>query len=322
MTDSIETHYKTIVDGFIRGQVVPFLGAGVNRCDRREGEHWCYGDHGLLPDGAELARHLAAACDYPDEDENLPRVSQYVSVMRGPGRLYTDLHTVFDADYPLTAVHRLLASLPAMLREKEHSQAVNPLYRQLLIVTTNYDDVLECAFRDANEPFHVVKYDVSACRFCHTMPSGESVPIENAKSYLRLDDEIPVILKIHGTIDRRDRRNDSYVITEDDYIDYSARVNLPELLPDSLLGRLGNSYVLFLGYGLRDWNVRIILRHLWEDPLQRWNSWAIQLAPSELDRKTWERDRVTILDIRLEDYIAEVERRLRGLTGPGGDHAA
>ena len=35
-----------------------------------------------------------------------------------------------------------------------------------------------------------------------------------------------MILKIHGDVDRADEAADSYVITEDHYIDYLARENI------------------------------------------------------------------------------------------------
>ena len=95
------------------------------------------------------------ANDYPYEDStNLLRVSQYVDVMLGDGPLYQELHDVFDADYPPTPVHQLLASLPAMIRA---SSSGKPRYFPL-IVTTNYDDALERAFLDAGEAYDLVVY--------------------------------------------------------------------------------------------------------------------------------------------------------------------
>ena len=46
-----------------------------------------------------------------------------------------------------------------------------------------------------------------------------------------------VILKVHGAVDRRERRsfNDSYVISEDHYIDFLATTRLETLVPRGLL---------------------------------------------------------------------------------------
>jgi hypothetical protein len=74
-----------------------------------------------------------------------------VTVLRGAGPLYKQLHQFFNADYPPTALHSFLASLLAVLRQKGY-----PSYP--LIVTTNYDDVLEHAFWNAREPLDLVYY--------------------------------------------------------------------------------------------------------------------------------------------------------------------
>ena len=77
------------------------------------------------------------------------------------------------------------------------------------------------------------------------------------------------------------------MITEDHYIDYLARENAARLIPAYLMARMRTSHFLFLGYGMRDWNLRVILRSIWAEQTRRFTSWAIQLAP--------ERDRPPVL---------------------------
>ena len=80
---------------------------------------------------------------------------------------------------------------------------------------------------------------------------------------LSLDDR-SVILKIHGAVDRSspDGEDDSFVITEDHYIDYLTRTDLANLVPITLAAKLRRSHFLFLGYSLRDWNLRVILHRI------------------------------------------------------------
>ena len=40
-----------------------------------------------------------------------------------------------------------------------------------------------------------------------------------------------VLLKLHGAIDRRSAHGDSFVITEDHYIDYLAQTDIANLVP-------------------------------------------------------------------------------------------
>src|SRR6266849_5540375 len=93
--------------------------------------------------------------------------------------------------------------------------------------------------------------------------------------------ERPVILKIHGAVDMQSADLDSYVITEDDYIEYLAQPELQSFLPVSVHERLKSSHILFMGYALRDWNLRVVLRRIWDTRKLTWKSWAVQLKPND-----------------------------------------
>ena len=125
-------------------------------------------------------------------------------------------------------------------------------------------------------------------------------------------------MKIHGAVDRADPEQDSYVITEDHYIEYLARTDLRGLIPSTLAAKLPRCGFLFLGYGLRDWNLRALLRQIWGEQKFDYRSCAIQLKPDPLDQKFWSQRDVEIIDARLEDYIAILEPRLAAELGRGG----
>jgi hypothetical protein len=308
MSEPSETHYDTILRAIADGRLVPLLGAGVNLCGRPKGAHWQHGRY--LPSGAELAAHLAGLFGYPEgELMDLLRVSQYVDVMLGSGPLYDKLHELFDADYPPSPVHELLASLPRQLglAGRRHHQ---------LIMTTNYDDALERAFRAAGEEFDLVWYVADSehrGKFLHVPPGGEPRLIARPNEYddLSLEDRT-VILKIHGAIDRGHPEHDSYVITEDHYIDYLTRTDVSTLMPVTLGAKLRHSHFLFLGYSMRDWNLRVILHRIWAEQAQArtYKSWAIQLDPNRIDEEFWHRRGVDVLVTSLEDYIAGLRARV------------
>jgi hypothetical protein len=310
--DGLATHCRRVVRGVLEGRVVMLLGAGANLAGRPPGTAWEHGRY--LPSGAELARHLAARFDYPDSDlEELGRISEYAYVMTGSGPLYDLLHEIFDADYAIGPLHRLLAGLPARFR-RAGRPAVCPL-----ILTTNYDDALERAFGEQGEPYDVVSYMADGehrGRFVHHAPGGEAVVVERPNEYRALrPDERVVILKMHGAVDRSDPDAfwDSYVITEDHYIEYLARTDIANLVPVTLTAKLRRSHFLFLGYGMRDWNLRVILHRIWGEQKLKYKSWAIQRGPSELDREFWELRGVDVLDVPLEEYVAALNRTLDDL---------
>lgn len=289
------------------GKVIPFLGAGANLCERPEGSSWQGQDY--LPSGGELAAYLAETYAYPGEDSgDLLRVAQYVDLAAGDAALFDELHAIFAGTYGPNKLHRLLADVPSLLRAREADSCGQ------LVITTNYDDALERAFAEAGEQLDVVYYAAERDepgRFVHLRPDGERVEIDDRSDYRDFAiEQRSILLKVHGAVDRADLSGDSYVITEDHYIDYLARESIARLIPTYLMARMRTSHFLFLGYGMRDWNLRVILRSIWAEQTRRFSSWAIQRGPDEIDRRFWERHRVEILDQALEDWVDAMRAQL------------
>lgn len=304
-------HHRSVASEMLAGRVVPFLGAGANLCGRPEELVWRPGQFDWLPSGKELSNYLARLFGYTGRnDDDLVRVSEFVTLTVGKFPLYEELRRLFDADYPPTAVHRFLAEAPAIM-----SSHHDPPPHQL-IVTTNFDDLLERAFSDQDEPFDLVSYDADGeyrGKFMHHPHDGVPQVIADPTRYFDVSTEQrTVILKVFGGIDRTDQRRDSFVITEDQYIDYLARTDVSKLFPITLVEQLRRSHCLFLGYSLRDWTLRVILNRIWGDETLRSKSWAIQFYPDPLDVALWNARDVQILDAPLEDYISGLRSALEG----------
>src|SRR5262249_27802138 len=111
----------------------------------------------------------------------------------------------------------------------------------------------------------------------------------------------PLIFKIHGSVRHDTEAWDSFVITEDDYVDFLARMVESTAIPPTFYAYFRGKNFLFLGYSLSDWNLRVILRHL-SRPLgsrggrakELLRSWAIQLDATELDKLLWRMRNVLI----------------------------
>jgi hypothetical protein len=113
-----------------------------------------------------------------------------------------------------------------------------------------------------------------------------------------------VILKLHGQVDRGpDRAWESFVVTEDDYIDYLARTDVAGAVPVALAAKLRRSHFLFIGYTMADWNLRVILNRLWSDQPLSYRSWAVQAEPMPLEREFWRRRDVEVLELPLDRYV-------------------
>jgi DNA-binding SARP family transcriptional activator len=277
-----------IIRALVAGRVVPVLG---------------------LDGVGDLASHLASAFAVPDDRPvDLARVSQYVATMKGSGPLYDELHGLFEAATEPSPLHRFLAALPPVLRARGASHQ--------LIVSTNYDLALERAFEEAGEELDIVAYVAAGPhrgRFWHRPPGAVPRPIEVPNTYateLSLDHRT-ILLKLHGAVDPLPEREwESFVITEDDYIDYLGHSELTAVVPVSLAAKLRRSHFLFLGYEMADWNLRLILNRIWGERPVGYRSWAVQRSPSPLAQAFWRRYDVTPLDVEPEAYVKLLERRL------------
>ena len=277
-----------IVRALLAGRVVPVLGI----------------------DGAgELAAHLVQSFAVPkDRPVDLTRISQYVATMQGSGPLYDALHDLFEAAVEPGPLHRFLARLPPLLRER------GVPYQ--LIVSTNYDLALEHAFEEAGEELDVVAYVAAGPnrgRFWHRPPGESPRPIDVPNTYateLSLDRRT-ILLKLHGAVDPLPEREwESFVITEDDYIDYLGHAELNAVVPVSLAAKLRRSHFLFLGYEMADWNLRLVLNRIWGERPVAYRSWSVQQSPTPLDHAFWRRYDVTPLNVDPQGYVELLERRL------------
>jgi hypothetical protein len=305
-----EHNARAVARKLLKGMVVPLLGAGVNACGRPLDFTWRLGDRQHLPTGDELAAYLAKEFDAPAtlaETRDLSRVSQFIdSVEESGGELYQALHDIFDENYEPGPVHRFLAGVAPLLRERNQLQ---------VILTTNYDYALERAFEDAGEPYDLITYIATSPeeyrgRFMHWPPRKDSEPapppivIESANDYRLGPEKQTVILKLHGAVTRLGpAEEDNYVITEDHYIEYLTHTDITTQLPCVVTDKLRNSSFLFLGYGMRDWNLRAILRRIWGEQNTTYGSWAIQRDVDAMEQAFWEKRRVKILRLDLEEYV-------------------
>jgi DNA-binding SARP family transcriptional activator len=301
-----EGETRPIAEAIAAGRLVFVLGSGVN-LGGAAGEN---GDE--LPVRESLAPRLAAAFACPPEvGSELTKVAQYVAVTQGVGPLYDELHLLLDRDYEPGASHQFLAELPAALRALGAPQP--------LLVTTNYDSALERALTDAGEQPDVVSY-VSLGRdrgkFLHRSPDRGTCVIQAPNTYADVPiDRRPVILKIHGEVDRApERAAESFVVSEDDHIAYLAETGIGGVLPVTLAARLRRSHFLFLGYGLVDWSFRVFLQRLWPDEQPAYRSWAVQPEATSLERDFWRRRGVELVDLPLQEAVDRLREQLAALS--------
>jgi hypothetical protein len=240
-----------------------------------------------LPTGGQLAARLAELCGFPGRDRtDLFRVTQYFRMVRDPDQLRTEVcRQLLVPKVKPSAVHRNMAGLPIAY-----------------VLTTNFDDLMERAFREeAGKTPQVFVYERRG--------DAEPLPIATV--------EEPVVYKLHGSL----QKPESMVLTEDDVIDFLACIIARDPEVPAAVTKLFKDYsILFIGYGLKDLNVRVMLRALRgrrEAPPDT-ASFAVQRRPEDdLLAQEWhqtimffkEREALRCFDVDARSFVEELKQR-------------
>ena len=165
--------------------------------------------------------------------------------------------------------YKLLASLPF------------PVY-----FTTSWTNLLEDALEEAGRPARVKSFGWDKDR-------PESRPLAVSAD----DPGNPVVFRLFGNFDDID----SIVLTEDDYFQYLTNWTLSRSFLRGLSSKLTNANLLLLGFGLDDWDFRVLFRSIQAMGgavnMDRLAHVAVQLNP---ESETFEPEAVQQY---LEDYL-------------------
>ncbi len=282
------------------------------------------------PGECPIIKGIKRATDSPLDREqelevskiNLQYFSHYYILKHDPATLHATLDDILGKIEckDSKALHNFLANLPSFMRSKgypTHSLGM-PYLPYQLIVTTNYDNMLEEAFLATDQLFDVVFYVADGDdrgKFKHRTYEGD-VQIIDTVDYNKLplcpplghaDKPRPIILKLFGTWELPWENN--FVITEQQLhflIDSLARS-----LPNSLIRILRQrSNILFMGYSPSDTDLHSIVRCLWPSTKIRNKSWLIhQAQPGYLGEEIWENRNVGLIKIPslLDEFVTQLK---------------
>lgn len=279
----ISINWDLIVRRIREGVCVPFLGAGASVGFDGPG----------LPTGSALAEMLAEDCNYPGADRtDLFRVAQYYTMAYDRFELQQAVKKMLSvAGVGPSIVHRILAKLPFSY-----------------VLTTNFDDLMEQAFRAVD--YQGKKKAPESLTYERR---GDAVEPESASI------QNPLVYKLHGSLDAFHK---GLVVSEDDVIEFLSCLLLNEPpLPKVIKGLFEHQSILFIGYGLRDWNIRVMLRAIRGGRAGRPPdalSFAIQRMPQEPGlAQEWEktvmywdkRENLSCYDMDAVGFVRELEQR-------------
>src|SRR6185436_20052731 len=244
-----------------------------------------------LPSSRELAKQWATDYGFMDDEVNTTDLVDVATAVA----VYTTWHEVQDRLSKLFAPSRLPSYFHQWLARQS----------QKLIVTTNYDCLIEQAFHAAGRSFHVVMPDLRErspdAGLLWWRPRLAVEPVSRRDFNIFGLDE-PVIYKLHGGV-APDLRWQRAVVTEDDHFDIGGRIYARSLLPPSIGAFLSERSFLFVGYSLRDVHVRQLLFQM--QPYGGQSSFVVALRPARLDAA-----RLHTLNFHTFDMSADAFARL------------
>jgi SIR2-like domain len=334
-----EPPYELIAGELLSGKVVPFFGAAASAIYREDGCPEWEPRKPFFPFGFELAKVLARVSRYdvenPAYQAALSDLSAAAAAAAGVSVSVDDMKAVLDpvlqkhlGGPPLALVASFYAyvkgSRPALERKLREAFDIpskpGELHARLaaipaiqLYVTTNYDDLLEQALGPRN-PHVLVDRPDGVLKINAGDGAQEAIARDGDALRQRLagagEPSAPILFKMHGGIDRKNQTNDSYLITEEDYVDYLGRGE-SNYIPPYIYGLMEGKNFLFLGYSLEDWNIRVILRKLLKQ-LRPGDvrCWAIVKGRSDTEQRVWRTQYLDIFPMDLMEFTSKLATEL------------
>jgi hypothetical protein len=122
---------------------------------------------------------------------------------------------------------------------------------------------------------------------------------------------------LHGGIaPAPDHEFGGVVVTEDDYIGYLPHGEVGGAIPVALAAKLRRSHFLFLGYGMREWGLRLVLDRMCAGQPLEWRSWAVLPDVRPLEREFWRSRDIELFELPLRG-VRHRARSLRGCRSRG-----
>jgi len=215
----------------------------------------------------DLLRWIAELTEIGPSIPPLLSVASYYEYTLQRSRLWRDLRSIFENKTTPTRTHWLTA------RAAEHHLSLRPR-KDYLIITTNYDRLMEIALQKTGVPYCVMTVG-SADQYVDlafstdmqeylelTPPEFASLKQEHSRKFaknfnLDVPKPVAIVYKLHGCLFPEEPERDSVVLSDEDYIRYLMQMyDAGGMIPSEITKQMSSAAFLFLGYSFSDWNVR------------------------------------------------------------------
>lgn len=302
---------KTTIDYIKSGHAILFLGAFVH-AKTPDKNDFPYSYANAPPGGKQLSQHLVNKLagegkPYPvgQDIHNLQRVSLYFqTTMKSRKRLIEEVEsylTEYGSEnkklYKPSDALGMLAALPFSI-----------------FITTNYDDLFDQSLQKS--------YSLRGIQHQELIPKRPVIKVykpgmKTSPDEVDLDppEERPNFFKLHGDFNNPE----SIVITEEDYIDFIQKMGSKDFnpIPPQIVSRIKTWPVIFIGYSLQDYNLRILFKTLrWQgDPATFPTSISIDPKPDEVMVSVWEKRKDPMVNFVRKDLWDLVPQLFKEIIG-------
>lgn len=219
----------------------------------------------------KIAGILASNCDFKDRQASFEQIAQFYEMEKGRENLIK--YIVGELQNPELVPpisYKLIARLPFKV-----------------VVTTNYDSLLEKEYNETDKEFIRVLH--------HESPS------EHVQSII-------LLVKLFGSIEEES----SLVLTERDYWDFLTK--LPTI-SDLLKAYFSTKTLLFLGFDMEDDNFRRMFQEITRFGIKsRHKSYIIQWKPSRFIRRLWGEYDANIVYADTTEFLKQLDRMFQDVS--------
>ena len=281
-----------------------------------------------------VLRAMASMTGIGSPSPPLLAVASYAEYVLQRQPFWDELKTIFQPFATPTRIHKLVARNAG--RYVGQNQA-DPQADDYLIITTNYDVLMETALKDAGVPHYVItvprvspvvqiefstgtqaylgldanKYEKlersTRDRMTNTgFPPANFLGIQKARP-------MAALYKIHGCLPPPPERptEDSVVISDEDYVWFLNQDAKGGVVPASVKTLMQGKTLLLLGYSFSDWNIRSLYKTIVEyrGLLQgsQGRDQAVMLDVNPYDTSFFQDKQIDILETSLDRFCEELE---------------
>lgn len=301
---AVETLTETLLDPDLH--CVFFLGAGASIDETAPAD---------LPTGQELSQRMAKEIGLEwHRAIPLSTVAFYYEFLRGRDRLVKMLQREISGRNisPSQTIRNLIDIVEVLEGNQQRT----------VVITTNYDQHFERAYRDkfGHDPDVLIYQGARNPHERGVRLNRDSRGELQVLPTAWLPRKATTLFKMHGCISDSDGQG--LVITEEDYINFLTNALGPiddyKKLPVGITGRVAQGRIIFLGYSLEDWNFRTIFKATVEAHASPGKSSAVQFwdlsvkeSDTDLTRREattafWGRKGVDIVNTKAERFTADL----------------